>query len=158
MELTGSHRIEAARDDVWQALNDPGILRRCIPGCQELVQTSPTEFSAKVVLKVGPVKATFAGAVTLSDLDPPAAYRIDGEGQGGVAGFAKGGARVWLIEDGEATILNYQAEAKVGGKIAQLGARLIEGTSKKLAGEFFTAFVQILSPEVPIEPATVEAT
>lgn len=154
MDLTGSHRIEAPRDEVWRALNDADVLRRCIPGCQELVQTSPTEFTAKVMLKIGPVKATFAGAVTLSDLEPPSAYRIDGEGQGGVAGFAKGGARVWLVDEGEATILNYEAQAKVGGKIAQLGARLIEGTSKKLAGEFFTAFVQAVAPEAT--PAVAE--
>ncbi|WGD30720.1 carbon monoxide dehydrogenase subunit G [Ancylobacter sp. WKF20] len=154
MELTGSHRIEAPRAEVWRALNDAQVLRQCIPGCQELLQVSPTEFTAKVVLKVGPVKASFAGAVTLSDLDPPSAYRIDGEGQGGVAGFAKGGARVWLVEEGEVTVLHYEAQAKVGGKIAQLGARLIEGTSKKLAGEFFSAFAQTLSPAVaPAEPS-----
>lgn len=151
MDLTGSQRIEASREDVWRALNDPEVLRQCIPGCQELVQTAPTAFTAKVVLKIGPVKATFAGAVTLSDLDPPNAYRITGEGQGGVAGFAKGGAKVWLVEEDGATILNYEAQANVGGKIAQLGARLIESTSKKLAGEFFGAFGRVLAPPAPAE-------
>ncbi|MBS9477979.1 SRPBCC family protein [Ancylobacter radicis] len=153
MDLTGSQRIEAPREEVWRALNDAEILRQCIPGCQELVQTSPTEFTAKVVLKIGPVKAAFAGAVTLSDLEPPTAYRIYGEGQGGVAGFAKGGAKVWLIEEEGVTILNYEAQAKVGGKIAQLGARLIEGTSKKLAGEFFGAFALLVAP-APVDVTT----
>ena len=152
MDLSGSQRIEAPREVVWQALNDAGMLQHCIPGCQELVQTSPTDFAAKVVLKIGPVKATFAGAVTLSELDAPNSYRITGEGQGGVAGFAKGGAKVWLVEDGEATILNYEAQANVGGKIAQLGARLIESTSKKLAGEFFGTFGKALAPtDAPVE-------
>ncbi|MBB3770244.1 hypothetical protein FHS55_000830 [Angulomicrobium tetraedrale] len=146
MDLTGSQRIEAPREAVWRALNDADVLRQCIPGCQELVQASPTEFVAKVVLKIGPVKATFAGAVTLSALDPPNAYHIAGEGQGGVAGFAKGGAKVWLVEEEGATILHYEAQANVGGKIAQLGARLIDSTSKKLAGEFFGAFSRIVSP------------
>lgn len=157
MDLSGSQRIDAPRDVVWQALNDAQMLKACIPGCQELVQSSPTDFKAKVVLKIGPVKATFAGAVTLSELDPPNGYRINGEGQGGVAGFAKGGAKVWLVEDGEGTILNYEAQANVGGKIAQLGARLIDSTSKKLAGEFFGALGKALAPEaalindVPVE-------
>lgn len=152
MDLSGSQRIEAPRDVVWQALNDAQMLQHCIPGCQELAQTSPTDFTAKVVLKIGPVKATFAGAVTLSELDAPHSYRITGEGQGGVAGFAKGGAKVWLVEDGEATILNYEAQANVGGKIAQLGARLIESTSKKLAGEFFGTFGKALAPQpMPLE-------
>ncbi|MGA0562534.1 SRPBCC family protein [Ancylobacter sp. VNQ12] len=153
MDLTGSQRIEASREEVWRGLNDPHVLRQCIPGCQELVQASPTEFTAKVVLKIGPVKATFTGAVTLSDLEPPAAYRITGEGQGGVAGFAKGGAKVWLVEEEGATILSYEAQANVGGKIAQLGARLIESTSKKLAGEFFGAFGRVLAPAAPAEAA-----
>ncbi|GLK73943.1 carbon monoxide dehydrogenase subunit G [Ancylobacter dichloromethanicus] len=148
MELTGAQRIEAPREAVWQALNDPDILRQCIPGCQELLQSSPTSFTARVVLKIGPVKATFSGAVTLSDLDPPHRYRIAGEGQGGVAGFARGGADVRLEpgEDG-ATLLTYGAQAQVGGKIAQLGARLIDSTSRKLAGEFFAAFARAVAPD-----------
>ncbi|WP_428028981.1 SRPBCC family protein [Ancylobacter sp.] len=148
MELTGAQRIEASREAVWQALNDPEILRQCIPGCQELQQSSPTQFTARVVLKIGPVKATFSGAVTLSDLDPPHGYRIAGEGQGGVAGFAKGGADVRLeAEPDGATRLTYSAQANVGGKIAQLGARLIDSTSRKLAGEFFTAFARVVAPD-----------
>lgn len=154
MELTGAQRIEAPREVVWQALNDPDILRRCIPGCQELVQASPTAFTARVVLKIGPVKASFSGAVTLSDLDPPGGYRITGEGQGGVAGFAKGGADVWLEPEPDgATLLTYAAQAMVGGKIAQLGARLIDSTSRKLAGEFFSAFAQIVAPPPVPAPA-----
>ena len=156
MDLSGSQRIEAPRDVVWQALNDADMLKQCIPGCQELVQSSPTDFKAKVVLKIGPVKATFAGAVTLSELDAPNSYRITGEGQGGVAGFAKGGSRVWLVEDGEGTILNYEAQANVGGKIAQLGARLIDSTSKKLAAEFFGALSKVLAPETVPTEAPVE--
>lgn len=154
MELTGAQRIEAPREAVWQALNDPDILRQCIPGCQELVQASATAFTARVTLKIGPVKASFSGAVTLSDLDPPHRYRITGEGQGGVAGFAKGGADVWLeSEEDGATLLTYAAQAMVGGKIAQLGARLIDSTSRKLAGEFFSAFAQIVAPAPIPAPA-----
>ncbi|MCS0501725.1 SRPBCC family protein [Ancylobacter mangrovi] len=151
MDLTGSQRIEAPRDEVWRALNDPEVLRQCIPGCQELTQASPTEFTAKVVLKIGPMKATFAGAVTLSELEPPSGCVITGEGQGGVAGFARGGAKVWLVEEEAATILNYEAQVKVGGKIAQLGARLIDSTAKKLAGEFFGAFGRVVAPQAAPE-------
>jgi carbon monoxide dehydrogenase subunit G len=158
MDLSGSQRIDAPRDVVWQALNDADMLKACIPGCQELVQTSPTDFKAKVVLKIGPVKATFAGAVTLSELDAPSSYCIAGEGQGGVAGFAKGGAKVWLVEDGEGTILNYEAQANVGGKIAQLGARLIDSTSKKLAAEFFGALSKALAPESAASEGAADAT
>ena len=153
MDMSGSQRIDAPQDKVWAALNDPAILKQRIPGCQEIEQTSPTEMTAKVVLKIGPVKATFAGKVTLSDLDPPNGYTISGEGQGGVAGFAKGGAKVRLEPEGEATILHYDAKADVGGKIAQLGARLIDGTAKKLAGEFFETFGQAVAPK----PAGEEA-
>ncbi|TCK30949.1 hypothetical protein EV667_1053 [Ancylobacter aquaticus] len=159
MELTGAQRIEAPREAVWRALNDPDILRQCIPGCQELAQDSATAFTARVVLKIGPVKASFSGAVTLSDLDPPRRYRITGEGQGGVAGFAKGGADVWLEPEADgATLLTYAAQAMVGGKIAQLGARLIDSTSRKLAGEFFSAFAQIVAPQpIPAPPLPSEA-
>ena len=149
MDMSGSQRIEAPRQTVWEALNDPEILKQSIPGCQLIEKTSPTEMNAKAVLKIGPVKATFNGKVTLSDLDPPNGYTISGEGQGGVAGFAKGGARVRLEEDGVATILHYDVKADVGGKIAQLGSRLIESTSKKLAGEFFSKFNQTVSAAGP---------
>lgn len=154
MEFSGSHRIAAPRAVVWAALNDPEVLRRCTPGCQEVVQLSPTEFTAKMVLKIGPMKVTFTGAVTLTELDPPASCRIVGEGQGGVAGFAKGSSLVRLDEEGRETVLSYATEANVGGKIAQLGARLIDGTVRKLVGEFFTAFSQEVAPQkAPAEGA-----
>jgi carbon monoxide dehydrogenase subunit G len=147
MDMSGSQRIEAPRERVWEALNDPEVLKQCIPGCQEIEKSSPTDMTAKAVLKIGPVKATFAGKVTLSELDPPNGYTIAGEGQGGVAGFAKGSARVRLEPEGEAaTVLHYDAKADVGGKIAQLGARLIDGTAKKLAGEFFEKFGAVVAP------------
>lgn len=147
MDITGQYRIQAPRDVVWAALNDPEVLKRCIPGCKELEQRSPTDLAAKVALKIGPISATFAGAVTLEDLDPPSGYTIVGQGQGGAAGFAKGRARVDLTEvDGE-TDLAYTAKAEVGGKLATLGGRLIQATSKKLADEFFGNFVRELNGE-----------
>lgn len=142
MDMSGQQRIPAPREEVWRALNDPEILKLCIPGCQELVKSSDTQMSAKVVLKVGPVSARFEGAVTLSDLDPPNSYRISGEGQGGMAGFAKGEAMVRLEADGDGTILRYEVEAQVGGKLAQLGARLIDATAKQMSGAFFKRFAQ----------------
>ncbi|MBV9559810.1 MAG: carbon monoxide dehydrogenase subunit G [Bradyrhizobium sp.] len=141
MQMSDSQRIPAPKEKVWAALNDPAILKQCIPGCQSLEMASPTEMTATVVIRIGPVKATFGGKVTLSDLDPPNSYRINGEGTGGVAGFAKGGARVKLESDGpDATVLHYDVDAQIGGKLAQLGGRLIDSTAKKLAGEFFAAF------------------
>ncbi len=146
MQMNDSQRIPASREKVWAALNDPDILRQCIPGCQNLEMTSPTEMMAKVVIKVGPVKATFGGKVTLSDLDPPNGYKITGEGSGGVAGFAKGGAAIRLESAGEGeTILHYEVDSQIGGKLAQLGGRLIDSTAKKLAGEFFTKFGAVVS-------------
>ena len=139
--MEGEEHIAAPISKVWQALNDPEILKEAIPGCQSLEMNSPTEMAATVVLKIGPIKATFNGAVTLKNLKPPHSYTIQGEGKGGIAGFAKGGADVTLTEDGpNATVLKYEAKADVGGKIAQLGSRLISSTSKKLAGEFFSTF------------------
>lgn len=140
MEMTGEYRIPAPRQKVWEALNDPEILKTSIPGCQELEKRSDTEMAATVVTKIGPVKATFKGEVTLSNIDAPAGYTIAGEGKGGVAGFAKGGADVSLVEDGDDTILRYTAKAQVGGKLAQLGARLIDATAKQMADQFFGAF------------------
>ncbi|MCR4268580.1 carbon monoxide dehydrogenase subunit G [Nitratireductor sp. ZSWI3] len=141
MVIEGEERIEAPVQAVWQALNDPEVLKDCIPGCEELEKTSDTEFAATVALKIGPIKARFNGAVELTNLNPPHSYTISGEGKGGVAGFAKGGADVTLTEDGPgATILTYSAKADVGGKMAQLGSRLIQSTSKKLAGQFFSDF------------------
>jgi carbon monoxide dehydrogenase subunit G len=149
MNMNGTHLIPAPREKVWAALNDPDVLRRAIPGCQELEMESSTELSATVGLKIGPVKATFRGDVMLQDLNPPTSYRIEGEGKGGIAGFAKGGADVRLTDDGEGTRLDYEVDAKVGGKIAQLGGRLIDSTAKKLAGEFFDNFSDIVSGERP---------
>lgn len=140
MDMTGEFRIEAPRERVWAALNDPEVLKQAIPGCDEIEKTSDTTFTAKVTAKVGPVKAKFTGAVTLSELDPPNGYRISGEGKGGPAGFAKGGARVDLAADGDATLLKYEVNATVGGKLAQLGARLIDATSRKMADDFFARF------------------
>ena len=147
MELLGEYRIAASKAKVWAALNDAEVLERCIPGCEELNKSSDTEMSAKVALKIGPVKARFSGDVTLENLDPPNAYSIVGEGQGGVAGFAKGGADVQLTEDGDETILTYQANAQVGGKIAQMGSRLIQSTAAKLADKFFANFRDALTPQ-----------
>ena len=146
MEMSGEYRIPASRETVWEALNDPDVLRACIPGCQELEQTSETGFAATVKAKVGPVSATFKGEVELDDIDPPAGYRIQGEGKGGVAGFAKGGANVRLAEDGGETVLTYDADAKVGGKLAQIGSRLIAGTARKMADQFFGNFAEHVAP------------
>ncbi len=144
MEMTGEYRIPASREAVWQALNDPDVLKQCIPGCDEIEKTSDTEFSAKVTAKVGPVKAKFSGDVKLSDMDPPNGYTISGEGTGGAAGFAKGGAKVALTEDGNETILTYDVNATVGGKLAQIGSRLIDSTSKKMANEFFGKLAEVV--------------
>jgi len=141
MQMNDSQRIPASKDKVWAALNDPDVLKQCIPGCQSLEMNNPNEMTATVVLRVGPVKATFGGKVTLSDLDPPNSYRISGEGNGGIAGFAKGGATVKLgAESPDVTILTYEVDAQIGGKLAQLGGRLIDSTAKKLAGQFFASF------------------
>ena len=140
MDMTGEQRIAASQQAVWAALNDPAVLKECIPGCESLEKLSDTEMAAKVKLQIGPVRANFAGKVTLSDLDPPNSYRITGEGSGGAAGFAKGGAVVRLSPDSAGTLMRYEVKADVGGKIAQLGGRLIDSTAKKLADEFFQKF------------------
>ncbi len=161
MKLSDEKRIDAPREEVWRGLNDPEILKQSIPGCEDLEQVSDTEFNAEVHAKVGPVKAKFKGSVTLSDLNPPESYRISGEGKGGAAGFAKGGAVVTLTEDGDGTLLKYEVDADVGGKLAQIGGRLLEGTSKKLAGEFFDNFEAALKDAgeggAPAEDAPAEA-
>ncbi|MBR0693209.1 carbon monoxide dehydrogenase subunit G [Bradyrhizobium lablabi] len=145
MQMNDSQSIPASREQVWAALNDPDVLMQCIPGCQSLEVTGPNEMTATVVFRVGPVKATFGGKVVLSDLDPPNSYRISGEGSGGVAGFAKGGAMVRLEPQGAVvTLLHYDVDAQIGGKLAQLGARLINSTARKLAGEFFASFAEIV--------------
>lgn len=158
MDMSGSQRIAAPREAVWKALNDPEILRQCIPGCEEVQKVSDTEFTAKVVAKVGPVSAKFAGKVTMSDLDPPNGYTITGEGSGGAAGFGKGGATVTLVPDGDATLLSYTAKAQVGGKLAQIGSRLVDATARKMADDFFTRFTAVVgapepAPEAVAEPA-----
>jgi len=142
MELSEEIRIKAPREVVYAGLNDPEVLKACIPGCEELIQTSENELEAKVVLKIGPVKARFGGQVTLDRSNAPGGFTLTGEGKGGAAGFAKGGAEVTLIEDGDETVMNYTAKAEVGGKIAQLGSRLIQGTAKKLSAKFFASFAE----------------
>jgi len=149
MEFSGEYRIPASREKVWEALNDPAVLQQCIPGCETLEKSADNELKATVRMKIGPVSAKFGGKVTLSDMDPPNGYRISGEGQGGAAGFAKGGAVVKLTEADSATVLNYTADAQVGGKIAQIGARLIDGTAKKLADEFFSKFSEVVGGTAP---------
>jgi carbon monoxide dehydrogenase subunit G len=146
MDMNGSQRIEASREEVYAALNDVEVLKQCIPGCESIEKASDNEMNAKVTLRVGPVKASFTGKVLLSDFDPPNGYTITGEGSGGMAGFAKGGAAVKLEADGDATILHYTVRADVGGKLAQLGGRLIDATATKLAGEFFEKFGSIVGP------------
>ncbi len=137
MDMTGDYLIPAPRQAVWDALNDLAVLKEAIPGCESIEWTSPTEIDAVVTAKIGPVKASFKGVITLSDLDPPQAYTIRGEGKGGAAGFARGGAKVRLQEEAEGTRLIYTVDASVGGKIAQVGGRLITSAAKKLADEFF---------------------
>ncbi|MCG6205256.1 carbon monoxide dehydrogenase subunit G [Rhodopseudomonas sp. HC1] len=143
MTMSGEYLLEAPRETVWERLNDPAVLKECIPGCEQLERTDDG-FDAVAKMKVGPVSARFKGKVRLSDLDPPNAYKISGEGEGGVAGFAKGGASVALTEHDGGTLLKYLVEAHVGGKVAQLGQRLINGAAKKLADEFFTKFAAIV--------------
>ena len=145
MDMSGTQRIEAPREAVYAALNDTEVLRQCIPGCQTIEKVSDNDLKATVRLKIGPMKVSFSGKVTLSDLDPPNGYTIAGEGSGGVAGHAKGSAAVKLEPDGEATMLSYTVKADIGGKIAQLGARLIDGTAKKLAGDFFAKLNQVVT-------------
>lgn len=144
MEMNGEERIAASRDVVWAALNNPEVLKQCIPGCESLEMTSDNEMAATVKLKIGPVSAKFKGEVTLENINAPESYTITGEGKGGIAGFAKGGADVSLREDGADTILTYDVKAQVGGKLAQLGSRLIDSTSKKLAGQFFEKFGEVV--------------
>jgi len=145
LNMTGEYVLQRKRIEVWKALNDPEMLKRCIPGCETLEKVSDTEFTAVAKLEIGPVKARFKGRVKLEDLMPPESYKIVGGGEGGVAGFAKGNAAVELTEVPEGTKLTYKAEANVGGKIAQLGQRLLAGAAKKTADKFFSNFVNALS-------------
>jgi hypothetical protein len=147
MDMTGERRIAATRQTVWEALNDPAILQASIPGCDKLEKLSDTEMQATAAVKVGPMSGRFSGKVHLADLDPPNGYTISGEGQGGVLGFAKGGAKVHLSDDGSDTLLQYEVNAQVGGKLAQLGARLIDATAKQMADAFFDRFsAQVAAP------------
>jgi len=164
MDFTGRYVIPAPPDTVWAALNDAEILKFCIPGCQELEKTSPTEFLALAKLKIGPVQASFRGKVELTDLDPPHRCRLVGEGQGGVAGFAKGGADVVLTPEDGGTVLTYSAKATVGGKLAQIGQRLIDGAAKQIADDFFGRFTAaltsasnapVLEPDPEVEPVEI---
>ncbi len=156
MDISGEYPIPAPRIAVWAGLNDPDILKSVITGCEELVRDGDG-FTATVVAKVGPVKAKFGGRITLSDVDPPNGYTITGEGQGSAAGFAKGSAKVTLLDDGnDGTILRYTANTQIGGKLAQIGSRLIEGTAKKMADDFFSAFAAVLATR-PIDTAAASA-
>src|SRR6516164_3624325 len=140
MTMNGEVELPASREVVWAKLNDPDVLKACIPGCEEMERTDEGGFRAVAKVKVGPVSARFKGKVTLSDLDPPNGYKISGEGEGGVAGFAKGGATVKLSDKNGGTLLTYDVEAQIGGKLAQLGQRLINGAAKKTADDFFVKF------------------
>ncbi len=156
MDMTGEFVIPAPRQKVWEALNDPEILKQSIPGCEEIEKLSDTQLAAKVTAKVGPVKARFGGKVTLSDLDPPNGYKISGEGSGGAAGFAKGGATVRLLDEGDGTRLTYVVEAHVGGKLAQIGSRLIDATARKMADDFFARFSQAVGGPAAAAPVELE--
>ena len=151
MDMAGERLISAPQNTVWSALNDPEILKACIPGCESLEATSDNEMTAVAAVKLGPISAKFSGRVKLSDIDPPNGYTLSGEGKGGPAGFAKGAAKVRLTPAPEGTLLTYTVEAQVGGKIAQLGARLIDATAKSMADQFFTKFVDQVQALVPRE-------
>jgi uncharacterized protein len=147
MTMNGEYELPVPPQIVWEKLNDPATLQACIPGCEQLDKTSPTEFAAVATIKIGPVKAKFKGKVTLSDLDPPNGYKISGQGDGGVAGFAKGGATVKLTPKNGGTVLAYNVDAQIGGKLAQLGQRLVNGAAKKIADDFFANFANAVNPK-----------
>ncbi len=153
MEMKGEVTLPADRDTVWAKLNDPEVLKSCIAGVQSMERTSDTTFTASLKMKIGPVSATFKGNIELSNLDPPNGYRISGAGEGGIAGFAKGGADVALVAVPEGTLLRYDVQATVGGKIAQMGARLIDGVAKKTADQFFASFAAACVGEPVATPA-----
>ncbi|MDH5749173.1 MAG: carbon monoxide dehydrogenase subunit G [Rhodospirillales bacterium] len=159
MKITGEYKIPASRQMVWEALNNPDILKQSIPGCESMEKTGDNEFTAKVTAKIGPVKAKFGGRVELSNIDPPNSYTISGEGSGGAAGFAKGGADVALEDDGEGTLLKYTVNANVGGKLAQIGSRLIDAAAGKMANDFFSRFIEVVAGEgaLALEAEAAEA-
>ena len=148
MNMTGEVQLAASRETVWAMLNEPAVLKSCIPGCESLDKDSDNEFRAIATIKIGPVKARWKGKVRFSNLDPPNSYRISGEGEGGVAGFAKGGAKVSLANKDGGTLLSYNVEAQIGGKLAQLGQRLINSVAKKTADDFFENFAAAVRPKV----------
>jgi carbon monoxide dehydrogenase subunit G len=153
MEFKGRYLIPASPEKVWNSLNDPQILRQCVPGCERMDKTDDTHFSAAAVLKIGPVKATFNANITLDNLDPPRRCTLKGEGQGGVAGFARGEAEVVLTPEGDGTVLSYTAQAQIGGKLAQIGQRLIDGAAKQVADDFFVRFsaAVVNAPDAVVE-------
>ncbi len=144
MEISGEFTIAAPRQRVWDALNDPEILKQCIPGCESIDRQSDTEFETRMLAKIGPVKARFVSSIVLSDLTPPHSYTISGQGKGGPAGFGKGSAQVELEEIPDGTRLSYSAKLQVGGKLAQIGSRLVGGAAKKIAKNFFSAFAELV--------------
>ena len=148
MNMIGEVQLPASRETVWAMLNEPAVLKSCIPGCESLDKDSDNEFWAVATIKIGPVKARWKGKVRFSNLDPPNSYRISGEGEGGVAGFAKGGAKVSLANKDGGTLLSYNVEAQIGGKLAQLGQRLINSVAKKTADDFFENFAAAVRPKV----------
>ena len=158
MKMSGEVTIPASRETVWKALNDPAVLKQCIPGCEAITKHSDTKLEAKVVVKLGPLKARFTGMVNLTDLNPPKSYRISGQGQGGFAGAASGGANIRLEEVPEGTMMIYDVDAQVSGKLASLGARFIEPTSRALAGQFFEKFAKLagaMKEGIPVAKARV---
>jgi carbon monoxide dehydrogenase subunit G len=157
MEMTGEQLIGLPQTEVWRALNDPEILKACIPGCEAIDKTADNEYRVAMTAAVGPVKAKFSGKLMLSDLQPPNSYSLSFEGSGGAAGFGKGGAHVSLKPEGSATRLSYTAKASVGGKLAQVGSRLIDGVAKKMADDFFTAFNRKVAGQAPQQPADVRS-
>lgn len=156
MDFTGRYLIPASPETVWAAIQNPDILKSCIPGCESLEKTGDNAFEAKATLKIGPVKATFKGKVTLDEMEPPHRCVLRGEGQGGVAGFAKGEAEVLLAPEDGQTALTYTAKANIGGKLAQIGQRLIDGAAKQIADDFFQRFSEAVSPPPPVAEAPVE--
>jgi len=146
MEMTGEQRIALPQSKVWEALNDPAILKQCIPGCEVVEKLDDNQFNMAMVAAIGPVKAKFSGKLTLTDVQVPSTYTLNFEGTGGIAGFGKGQCTVNLSEEAQITLLTYNAKATVGGKIAQIGARLVSGAAKKIADQFFVKFNQVLVP------------
>ncbi len=157
MDFHGRYSIPAPPHMVWEALNDPDTLKACIPGCERLERTDATHFAATAILKIGPVKATFKAAIEQSELDPPRRCVLKGEGQGGVAGFARGEAEVSLVPQDGGTVLSYTAKASIGGKLAQIGQRLIDGAAKQIADDFFSRFAALIAASAQTDAAAAEA-